>query len=257
MSRTTATIKSRRHASPLDAMRYALLGVVLLLHTTTSVHAWMSHAARSTCHTFRTVQQVLPLHMTNNNNDDDDLSNDASHNSNNNSNNQDDILVTKEMFLRDLLQDPVVKRSKGKKGQHREYRVLDNRDSLPFAVEITTPDPYTHPEIKRRTAAKHKRTPGAVEHTMASTLYVDSSNDNNDEPYKTKLGEFLLDKHTTTGDVLEVGNVQYKVVRHKCQYKYAGGKRFVMVRKILQVKEIGRLQTEEYLARQLSKSPVE
>lgn len=49
-------------------------------------------------------------------------------------------------------------------------------------------------------------------------------------------------------------DIQYKVVRHKCQYKYVGGKRFVMVRKILQVKEIGRLQTEEYLKRQFHKS---
>lgn len=37
-------------------------------------------------------------------------------------------------------------------------------------------------------------------------------------------------------------------------HQYAGGKRFVMVRKILQVKEVGRVQAEEYLARQWQNS---
>jgi hypothetical protein len=174
-------------------------------------------------------------------------------------------LVTQEMFWRDLLEDPaassaLVKR-KNKSKRNNEYRVLDNRDSLPFAVEITTPDPYTHPEVKNRNAQKQKRKPGTIESAIASTLYINRNgsvdDDDDDEAHKTKLGEFMLDKHTTTGDVLEVGDVQYKVVRHKCQYKYAGGKRFVMIRKILQVKEISRLQTEEYLARQLKMSPTE
>ena len=49
----------------------------------------------------------------------------------------------------------------------------------------------------------------------------------------------------------------HQVTRHKCQYKYAGGSKFVMVSKILQVKEVGRLMTEEYLKRQWKKSPDE
>lgn len=159
--------------------------------------------------------------------------------SDNDAGQRNETVVTKEMFLRDMLQDPVVKRKK-----KSSYKVLDNRDSLPFAVEIATPDPYTHPEVKRKNAAKNKvsRKKDAVENAISSSLYYEGDQ---------KIGDFMLDKHTTTGDVLEVADVQYKVVRHKCQYKYAGGKRFVMVRKILQVKEIGRLQTEEYLQRQL------
>ena len=64
-------------------------------------------------------------------------------------------IITKEMFLRDLLQPPpdeaVVK--KKKKNKETAYKVLDNRDILPFAVQLQTPDPYTHPEIKKKKAA--------------------------------------------------------------------------------------------------------
>jgi hypothetical protein len=156
-------------------------------------------------------------------------------------------LVTKESFLRRQLEDPVVKR-KGKDKKNTKYRVLDNRDSLPFAIEMTTPDPYTHPDFKKKNAKKNKvvSRKDTIE-GIASSLYMNQ--DGSDVDFKTKLGEFVLDKHTTTGDLLEIGDAQYKVVRHKCQYKYAGGRRFVMVRKILQVKEVGRLQAEEYLER--------
>lgn len=203
-------------------------------------------------------------------------------------------LVTKEMFLRELLKHPadhdeetpaipsVTVHRKNKKSKKKPYKVLDNRDSLPFAVQVTTPDPYTHPDVKKKVAQKQsvkpKKRHDAVEAGISSSLYVDltnssaSSNSNDKKKNKkgkkrgnnkddddssamtidpsTHLGDFVLDKLTTTGDVLEIGDRQYKVVRHKCQYKYAGGKRFVMARKILQVKEVGRLQKEEYLKKQ-------
>jgi len=184
-----------------------------------------------------------------------------------------ETIVTKEMFLRELLKDPspepspVVKRSSkngsnGKKRQknqsgHPEYKVLDNRDSLPFSVRRATPDPYTHPELKRKNAAqmrkKKKRPPrpDAVEHSIASSLYSGGkTNSEGGDNLETLLGEFDLDRYTTTGDILEIGDVSYRVVRHRCLYKYAGGKKFVMTRKILHVKEVGRIQAEEYLARQ-------
>jgi len=160
-----------------------------------------------------------------------------------------DTLVTREMFQRELLADPVVKRKKGKR---TEYKVLDNRDSLPFRVENQVPDPYTKKELKQKQAKKVRKHPNTIEEGLKSSLYV--QDETNKDDGRTMIGEYFLDKHTTTGDVLEIGDVQYKVVRHKCQYKYAGGKRFVMVRKILQVKEISRLQTEEYLKRQLQQS---
>lgn len=197
-------------------------------------------------------------------------------------------LVTKEMFLRSLLADedaaaptstalpaktpsssPLVKREtkKGKAPSTKPYRVLDNRDSLPFAIQLATPDPYTHPELKRRRAAKVKKRSSAVEHSplVASRLYASSSNDKNNRSGvgarseladgETLLGEFQLDHHTTTGDVLQIGDTEYKVLKHRCLYKYAGGKRFVMVKKVLHVKEVGRVQTEELLARQWAQSP--
>lgn len=155
-----------------------------------------------------------------------------------------ETIVTKEMFLRDLLEEPVVKRKKAKR---TEYKVLDNRDSLPFSVRVATPDPYTHPDLKRRNAQKVKKRRDSIEECISSALHV--ANDGTSDA-RTLLGEFHLDKHTTTGDLLHIGNVEYRVVKHRCLYKYAGGKRFVLVKKDLQVKEVGRLQTEEYLKRQ-------
>lgn len=172
----------------------------------------------------------------------------------------DDEIVTKEMFLRDMLKTPdevfiKKKTSKGRNNNNQEYKVLDNRDILPFVVQLQTPDPYTHPEIKRKNAVIKKKRKDAIEEQIASTLYRTDIDTNNAD--KTLLGEFSLDKHTTTGDSLLIGDTEYNVVRHRCQYKYAGGKRFVMVRKILEVKEVGRLLSEQYLKRQWNKSAAE
>ena len=70
---------------------------------------------------------------------------------------EDDELVTREMLQRDLLADPKVKRKRNKNG-HTSYKPLDNRDHLPFAVRKITPDPYTHPEVKKRNQKKAKKT---------------------------------------------------------------------------------------------------
>lgn len=185
-------------------------------------------------------------------------------------------LVTADMFWRDMLRDPpppVVKRpgssssnksGNGKKSK-KEYRVLDNRDSLPFSVQLATPDPYTPPDAtKKRKGTTPRRRGNSIENTISSQLFMEgaagkkksggSDNDLSDAT-KTLLGEYELDKHTTTGDVLLIGDHQYKVVSHRCLYKYAGGQRFVMVKKILHVKEVGRWQAEEYLHRQWKNSP--
>jgi hypothetical protein len=186
-------------------------------------------------------------------------------------------IVTKEMFLRDILEpreidgvvddhddndDVSVRKKKGKKrgGGVKEYKVLDNRDILPFRVTLDTPDPYTHPEIKKKNAAKIRKHGNAVEeHLIKSTLYRDNqqphrkkngSTTDTAEEFSTLLGEYQLGKDTTTGDILLIGNSEYKVVRHRCQYKYAGAQRFVMVRKILEVKEVGRLLSESALKKQ-------
>jgi len=86
-----------------------------------------------------------------------------------NDNQNEGELVTNEMFLRDMLADPeaasvdtiIVKgektissdakvRRKKKNGTH--YRTLDNRDSLPFLVKVSTPDPYTSNEQMKKEA---------------------------------------------------------------------------------------------------------
>jgi hypothetical protein len=190
-------------------------------------------------------------------------------------------VVTKEMFLRDILAPretdgvvddhddddgtdgdvSVTRKKKGKKrnGGSKEYKVLDNRDILPFRVTLDTPDPYTHPDIKQKNAARTRKHGNAVEeHLIKSTLYIDSqqphrkkgTTGSGTEEFSTLLGEYQLGKDTTTGDILLIGNSEYKVVRHRCQYKYAGAQRFVMVRKILEVKEVGRLLSETELKKQ-------
>lgn len=215
-----------------------------------------------------------------------------------NENTSNDTHVTKEMFLREMLKHPadddhddsnqnsndddkpsVTVYRRSKKSKKKPYKVLDNRDSLPFAVTVTTPDPYTHPDEKKKAARNQsvtpKKRPDAVEAGISSSLYIDPNpstegkkkkkkgkkgDDSDDSSLsvdpQTHLGDFVLDKLTTTGDVLEIGDRRYKVVRHKCQYKYAGGQRFVMARKILQVKEVGRLQKEEYIQRQFDSDTV-
>lgn len=154
-------------------------------------------------------------------------------------------LVTREMFQRDLLEDPKVKR----KRKNGSYKPLDNRDHLPFAVKKLTPDPYTHPEIKKdkRKTAKTKKTD--LDRLANSRLFQE-----NDEGSTTLLGEFKLDKSTTSGDVIVIGDKEFQVQTARCQYRYAGGQRFVMVRKILEVKEVTRVAKEESLMRNYKKS---
>ena len=155
--------------------------------------------------------------------------------------------MTREQFQRDLLEDPKVKRKK----RNGRYKPLDNRDHLPFAVKKITPDPYTHPEVKKdkRKTAKTKKSD--LDHHLASSrLFTED-----DKGDSTLLGEFKLDKSTTSGDVIIIGDREYQVQTARCQYRYAGGKRFVMVRKILEVKEVTRVQKEEFLTQQYQMSP--
>jgi hypothetical protein len=177
----------------------------------------------------------------------------------------DDELVTREMLHRDLLQDPQVKRKRknGKEG----YKPLDNRDHLPFSVRKITPDPYTHAEIKKaqqknvggkrkRTDLDHHLTPAPKTKSggsCSSRLITSNKKDGIDT--STVLGEFQLDKSTTSGDIVLIGDREYQVQKARCQYKYAGGQRFVMVRKILEVKEVTRVYEEEALIRQFKSSP--
>jgi len=185
-------------------------------------------------------------------------------------------LVTREMFLRDMLSDPdsasitdaeapsaKVKRKK-KNGSH--FRTLDNRDSLPFLVQVATPDPYTsneemkkeailNTEIAKKKGKKGKNGKngdgGKTRHNLVGMDGKDSISSSiftrgDDGSMHKVVGEFALDKSTNCGDVIEVGDgTEYRVQKSRCLYKYAGGQRFVMTKKILEVKEIKRILVEK------------
>ena len=76
------------------------------------------------------------------------------------------------------------------------------------------------------------------------------------KPAKTNTGfELMVPLFCDTGDKIEIDNQIYLVQRATCQYRYAGAQKFVMVRKILQVKPIQRAMQEDYLLRQWNASP--
>eukprot|EP00557_Chaetoceros_sp_GSL56_P003767 CAMPEP_0176497140 /NCGR_PEP_ID=MMETSP0200_2-20121128/11560_1 /TAXON_ID=947934 /ORGANISM="Chaetoceros sp., Strain GSL56" /LENGTH=283 /DNA_ID=CAMNT_0017895123 /DNA_START=280 /DNA_END=1131 /DNA_ORIENTATION=- len=158
-----------------------------------------------------------------------------------------------------------VKRKK-KNGSSSQYRVLDNRDSLPFLVRVATPDPYTSNEQMKKEAklnterAKKKLKKngggaaagvGKMRHNLVGMDGKDSISSSiyaraDDGSMHKIIGEFALDKSTNCGDIIEIGDgTQYQVQKARCQYKYVGGKRFVMTRKILEVKEIKRILIEK------------
>mmetsp|Transcript_34564 Transcript_34564/g.73641 ORF Transcript_34564/g.73641 Transcript_34564/m.73641 type:complete len:259 (+) Transcript_34564:185-961(+) len=180
---------------------------------------------------------------------------------------EDDELITKEMFLRDMLSETARRKKKGSK----EYKPHDNRDALPFVVKVKTPDPYTpsgemlDQARKNTEAAKKKNTTeskkkgprrsnlvgmdSSYANAIASSIYARKKNGT---LYKV-LGSFELDKNTNCGDILQVGDREFEVVTARSQFKYAGGRRFVMVRKILEVKDITRIAEEASLKRLIAK----
>eukprot|EP00527_Entomoneis_sp_CCMP2396_P007938 CAMPEP_0198148326 /NCGR_PEP_ID=MMETSP1443-20131203/40880_1 /TAXON_ID=186043 /ORGANISM="Entomoneis sp., Strain CCMP2396" /LENGTH=301 /DNA_ID=CAMNT_0043812983 /DNA_START=133 /DNA_END=1038 /DNA_ORIENTATION=+ len=268
-----ATILTTSHgfgfSSPILGTATRIIITTPTTSSTAAVHPQNGLSAHQRRMKYSNSWVLLFAGRGNDNNDEDDSDNDVDVNDNNNDNNKnnDSTVVTREIFQRELLKDPVVKRGKNSKNnnnKHLQYKVLDNRDSLPFRVEHVTPDPYTHPDVKKKrfekakgkgaagaAAVNKRRNANAIEDELLGTgTKLSSAVFTGENDSKTMIGEFMLDKHTTSGDLLEIGDIQYKVTRHKCQYKYAGGQKFVMFRKILQVKEVGRLMTEEYLNKQ-------
>ena len=183
-------------------------------------------------------------------------------------------------FLENGEGEASVKRKKknGKNG-YKGYKVIDNRDDLPFIVSVTTPDPYTpkekmKSEAKKNTqrdmekkkhkmgnkgqqgkvSPKHRLSGVSNSDGIASSIKVQQD----DGSFHKILGSYQLDKTTNCGDLIEitVGNEcrEFEVMKARCQYKYAGGRKFVMVRKILEVKERTRKIVEEHLAKSLALS---
>jgi hypothetical protein len=177
-----------------------------------------------------------------------------------------DDLVTREDLHRDMLgMEPKVKR-RNRKG--KGYKPLDNRDHLSFSVRTKTPDdPYKNRFQKQKEQQLKKNSEGIRStatdldrHMLATGASTTPSRlvqrrSHDDKSMTTVLGEFELEKSTTSGDVIVLGDKEYRVETARCQYKYAGGQRFVMVRKILEVKELTRVESEEALLRQFDSSP--
>lgn len=168
----------------------------------------------------------------------------------------------------DVISEPAKRKKKGSK----EYKI-DNGDELPFVVRVKTPDPYTPSgemlkQAKKNSAVAKKNnasgtssktgsrkssnlvgTRSTYANSIAASIY---SRKKDGSLYKV-LGQFELDKNTNCGDLLQVGEREFEVVTARAQFKYAGGERFTMVRKILEVKEITRIAEEATLARLMDK----
>eukprot|EP00531_Pseudo-nitzschia_arenysensis_P005309 CAMPEP_0116153528 /NCGR_PEP_ID=MMETSP0329-20121206/21295_1 /TAXON_ID=697910 /ORGANISM="Pseudo-nitzschia arenysensis, Strain B593" /LENGTH=272 /DNA_ID=CAMNT_0003650447 /DNA_START=70 /DNA_END=888 /DNA_ORIENTATION=+ len=210
-----------------------------------------------------------------------------------NENDDEDDLVTREDLNRDMLgMEPKVKRKRRKgKGytplDNRDHLPFSVRTETPD-------DPYKnrfqkekeqHLQKKKNNGLQSKRTDldrqmlasakrDAKKNKKGKTNRKNNSDDSkdstapsrlvqrrskkksgeDDKSMMTVLGEFELDKSTTSGDIIVLGEKEYRVEKARCQYKYAGGKRFVMVRKILEVKELTRVRNEEVLLRQYNLS---
>ena len=148
------------------------------------------------------------------------------------SNDDNEDLITKEMFLRDMISDESARRKK--KGS-KEYKPHDNRDALPFIVRVKTPDPYTKPDdmlaqAKRNSemAKKNKKSKidgkklsnlvgmdGKFANAISASIY---SRKKDGTLYKV-LGQFELDKNTNCGDLIEVGEREFEVVTARSQFK--------------------------------------
>jgi len=128
-----------------------------------------------------------------------------------------------------------------KKGKTPKYGSVkqphDNRDALPFLVQVMTPP--THVATKLTKKQRRANEQNGIEDKEDKLGVVGE-----------ELGEFVFEKNTGAGDKIAIDDEVFLVQRAKCQYRYAGAQKFVMVRKILQVKPIQRVMQEEYLARQ-------
>lgn len=161
----------------------------------------------------------------------------------------------KDESQRPKKEDPTVKR---KRRNSSSYNIVDNRDSLPFVVRDVTPDPYqrlvgTQKHKKKSPEMKQQSKKTQTKPIKNGSISASVVSQNSDGSIGSVIGEFALDKSTTSGDVICIGDVNYQVQAARCQYKYVGGKRFVMVRKILEVKEITRAGAELFLQHQFEK----
>jgi hypothetical protein len=151
------------------------------------------------------------------------------------------------------------------------------RNALPFIVTVNVPDPYTHPKQIVKEAIKNTKTNTPVNNNnksiarirrstridrfstggggMQSSISATVSALRADGSLHKVLGEFTFDANTNCGDLLLIANTEYEVISAKSQFRYAGNRKFVLVRKVLVVKEISRIAEEASLKRLMERLP--
>lgn len=156
------------------------------------------------------------------------------------------------------------------------------RNALPFIVTVNVPDPYTHPKhiikeaikntkairpvnnnnnynnkslarIRRSSSRTDGRTTGGG--GVMSSISATVSALRADGSLQSVLGEFTFDATTNCGDLLLIADTEYEVISAKSQFRYAGNRKFVLVRKVLVVKEISRIAEEASLRRLMDRVP--
>ena len=158
------------------------------------------------------------------------------------------------------------------------------RNALPFIVTVNVPDPYTHPKHIVKEAIKNSKattppvnnnskslparirrssssrtdgrtTGGGGGGRVTSSISATVSALRADGSLQSVLGEFTFDATTNCGDLLLIANAEYEVISAKSQFRYAGNRKFVLVRKVLVVKEISRIAEEASLRRLMDRVP--
>ncbi|CAB9530295.1 expressed unknown protein [Seminavis robusta] len=153
-------------------------------------------------------------------------------------------VMAKEKLFRELMglseekSQKKTGKNKNKKGGIKRP-AHDNRDQLPFLVQVMTPPEEPYEQLAQQQQSKIKKKKKKKGNKLVQTDVVGET-----------LGEFPFEKNTGSGDRIMIDDEVYVVQKAKCQYRYAGGQKFVMVRKILQVKPMARSMQEDYIMRQ-------
>lgn len=153
------------------------------------------------------------------------------------------------------------------------------RNALPFVVTVNVPDPYTHPKHIVKEAIKNTKAIRPVNYNNKSLARIRRSSSRTtdgrttggggvvssisatvsalraDGSLQSVLGEFTFDATTNCGDLLLIADTEYEVISAKSQFRYAGNRKFVLVRKVLVVKEISRIAEEASLRRLMDRVP--
>lgn len=164
-------------------------------------------------------------------------------------------LIEKQNFFREIMGSDETgeskKKAKGKqpKGIKRPH---DNRDDLPFLVQVMTPPDDSDLYNQQVMEQKKKKRKKLTRKQRRQGIFHEDEDEDDGEIVGETLGEYRFEKNTGSGDKIEIDEQVYVVTKARCQYRYAGAQKFEMVRKILQVKPVQRAMQEDYIMRQFN-----